>query len=68
MQNNISIQHMQQTYDDMLLTQEQIDEIAERISRKTSERIAKELEKALKLKGKRNNSAGYAANTIVEPA
>lgn len=52
MKNYISIQHLQQSNEDMLLTQQQINEIAERISRKTSERIAKELEKALKSNSK----------------
>lgn len=51
MRNHISVQDMLQN-NDMLLTPEQINEIAERISKNTSERIVKELEKALKSNSK----------------
>lgn len=51
MRNYISVQDLHQN-DDMLLTPEEINEIAERISKNASERIVKELEKALKSNNK----------------
>lgn len=39
---------MQNSNEDMLLSQEEINKIAERISKDASERLTKELERALK--------------------
>ena len=52
MKTYTTIQYMQNSNEDMLLSQEEINKIAERISKDASERLTKELERALKLKQK----------------